>query len=264
MRGAVNSLYYQESGDKNASLMVFLHGGGVSSWMWEKQIQYFKHYHCVAVDLPEQGKSRNTEEFSIKNSAEKAIELIENVAKDKTVIVIGFSLGAQVTIQMLSLNPSLIDFAFINSALVRPQPLLSKMIRPSIHFTFPLVKMRAFSKIQAKALYVDNGLFETYYRESSQMKPETLTRILEENMSFSIPEDFGKAHAKILVTVGEKEKAIMKRSAKEIVLSNPNCTGIILPNIGHGVPLALPRLFNQTIEQWIKEGAFPPDAVVIN
>lgn len=55
------SLYYQEYGDKNASLIVFLHGGGVSNWMWDKQIQYFSHYHCVAIDLPEQGRSDYTQ-----------------------------------------------------------------------------------------------------------------------------------------------------------------------------------------------------------
>ncbi len=49
-------LHYQEYGDENASLMVFLHGGGVSSWMWDKQIQCFNHYHCITIDLPEQGK----------------------------------------------------------------------------------------------------------------------------------------------------------------------------------------------------------------
>lgn len=34
-------LHSIEHGDKQASLMVFLHGGGVSSWMGEKQIEYF-------------------------------------------------------------------------------------------------------------------------------------------------------------------------------------------------------------------------------
>lgn len=113
-------LYYQESGDKNASLMVFLHGGGVSSWMWKKQIQYFSHYYCIAIDLPEQGKSNHVKDFSIKTSAEKVIRLIENIANGKQIIVIGFSLGAQITIQMLSMKPNLIDYAMINSALVRP------------------------------------------------------------------------------------------------------------------------------------------------
>jgi len=256
-------LHYQEYGDKNASLMVFLHGGGVSSWMWDKQIQYFSHYHCITIDLPEQGASNYTENFSIQLSAEKVNELIEKKANDKEVIVIGFSLGAQVTIQMLSINPNLIDYAFINSALVRPNSFLRKMIRPSIKLTFPLVKNRSFAKLQSKTLYVDNEYFDTYYKESSQMKSDTLIRILEENMSFKIPNNFNKAKGKILVTVGEKEKAVMKKSAIDIVSSNANCIGIVIPNVGHGISLKNPNFFNQMIEKWIQEGALAQDAIKI-
>jgi len=185
-------LYYQEYGDKNVPLMVFLHGGGVSSWMWDNQIHYFTNYHCVTIDLPEQGESKQIDHFSIRESAEK-------------IIVIGFSLGAQVAIQMLSMNPDLISNAVINSALVRPNAFFRKIIRPSIKLTYPLIGNRYFSKLQSKTLYVGEEYFETYYKESSQMRSDTLIRILKENMSFKIPNDFNKASGKILVTVGEKE-----------------------------------------------------------
>src|SRR5699024_3310289 len=257
------SIHYQEYGDKNASLMVFLHGGGVSSWMWDKQIQYFTHYHCVAIDLPEQGKSKNTEKFSIKSSAERITKLIEELANGKETIVIGFSLGAQITIQMLSMNPNLINYAIINSALVRPSPLTLKLIRPSIKLTFPLIKNKSFSKLQAKTLYIGKEYFETYYKESSTMKSDTLISVLEENMSFFIPVDFNKANAKILVTVGEKEKTMMKKSAKDIVSGHSNCIGIIMPNVGHGIPLAHPDYFNQMIEKWLREGVLPLDVKII-
>ncbi|WP_210468742.1 alpha/beta fold hydrolase [Sporosarcina sp. 6E9] len=256
-------LFYREYGDKNAPLMVFLHGGGVSSWMWDKQIQYFSNYHCMTIDLPEHGASKHTENFTIQFSAEKINELIEEIANGKKVIVIGFSLGAQIAIQMLSINPSLIDYAFINSALVRPNSILRKMIKPSIKLTYPLVKVRSFSKLQAKTLFIDEEYFETYYRESTQMKSDTLIRILEENMSFEIPNDFKKVESKILVTVGEKEKSVMKNSAIEIVSSNSSCTGIIIPNAGHGISLANPDFFNQMIGKWIQEGTSPQDVVII-
>ncbi|WP_399632694.1 alpha/beta fold hydrolase [Sporosarcina sp. SG10008] len=256
-------LYYQEYGDKNAPLMVFLHGGGVSSWMWDKQIQYFSNYHCITIDLPEQGASKYTENFTIQLSAEIVNELIDKIANGKKVIVIGFSLGAQITIQMLSINTNLIDYAFINSALVRPNSFVRKMIRPSIKLTFPLVKIKSFSKLQAKTLYIDEEYLETYYKESTQMKSDTLIRILEENMSFEIPNDFKKAVGKILVTVGEKEKAVMKKSAIDIVSNNSNCTGIIIPNAGHGISLVNPDFFNQMIGKWIQEGTLPQDVVII-
>lgn len=257
------SLHYSEYGDKDAPLLVFLHGGGVSSWMWDKQIQYFKHYHCVTIDLPEQGQSNSSEEFSMKYSAESVIELIETLAKGKKVIVVGFSLGAQVTIQILSLNPNLVDYAIINSALVRPTRFAIKLIKPTLKMTFPLIKNKSFSKLQAKTLYVGEDYFNTYYRESSQMKSDTLVRILEENMSFELPKNFHEARSRILVTVGEKEKAVMIKSAKDIVSSNSNSEGIIIPNIGHGVSLVKPDFFNQLIDRWLEDGSLPEDILTI-
>lgn len=256
-------LYYQEYGNKNAPLMVFLHGGGVSSWMWDKQVQYFTDYHCITIDLPEQGGSKNTEHFSIRKSAEDIAKLIEKLAKGKEIIVIGFSLGAQVLIQMLSMNPSLVHSAIINSALVRPNEFVQKMIRPSIKITHPLVKNRYFSKLQSKTLYIEGGDFEKYYKESSQMSSDTLTRILEENMSFKIPVEFNKTRGKVLVTVGEKEKGLMKKSATDIVSENPNCVGIIIPSVGHGISLVNPNYFNHMIKNWLENSVLPHDAILI-
>ncbi|PEA54270.1 alpha/beta hydrolase [Bacillus pseudomycoides] len=258
------ALHYQEYGDKSASLMLFLHGGGVSSWMWDKQIQYFTHYHCIVPDLPEHGLNNYEIIFSIKGSAEELIKLIEEKARGKKIILIGFSLGAQVIIQMLSMKPDLIDFAIINSALVRSISYFKKLVQPSIRLSFPLIKNRLFSKLQAKTLYVSEDYFEKYYEESCQMKPDTLVRVLEENMSFEIPKDFRKANGKILVTVGEREKTVMKKSAKDIVETNSNCIGVIIPKIGHGVPLAMPDFFNHMVETWIHEGNLPKECKVIS
>jgi len=258
------ALYYQEYGDKSASLMLFLHGGGVSDWMWDKQIQYFTHYHCIVPILPGHGLNNDEINFSIKGSAEELIKLIEEKAKGKKVILIGFSLGSQVIVQMLSMKPDLIDVAIINSASVRPISYAKKLIKPTITLTFPLIKNRWFSKLQAKTLYVGDDYFEKYYEESCQMTSDTLVRVLEENMSFEIPKDFRKATGKILVTVGEKEKAMMIKSAKDLVEANSNCIGVILPKIGHGVSLAMPDFFNNMVETWIHEGNLPKECNVIS
>ncbi|MEO4052977.1 alpha/beta hydrolase [Solibacillus sp. CAU 1738] len=255
-------MHFEEYGDTSAPLLMFLHGGGVSGWMWDKQVQHFTNYHCIVPDLPEQGKSGNTENFSIKRSAEMLLALIEAKAQNKQVIVIGFSLGAQIAVQMVSMKSHMIDYAIVNSALVRPMPFSKSFISLSVKCTYPLINIKSFSKLQAKTLYVDQDYFEQYYRDSAAMKCETLVRILQENMAFHIPEQFHKAESKILITVGEKEKGIMKKSAADLVNNNPNCKGVILPNIGHGVSLAKPDFFNRMVEGWIKEEKLPEGKVI--
>lgn len=242
-------IHYEEFGDLKTSLIVFIHGGGVSGWMWHKQIEYFTSYHCLVPDLPGQGKSKNTE-FTIKYSATEIIKLIEEKGKGKTVIVIGFSLGAQILIEMLSIEPSLINYAIINSALVRPVP-FAKIWASSMKLFLPLINNKTFSTIQAKSMYIEDEDFETYYQESLLMDKDTFVRIMYENMTYKLPETFKKAEGKILVTVGEKEKSIMKKSLADIVKTNSNCKGLVIPKVGHGISLAKPDYFNKLVENWI-------------
>ncbi|WMT39368.1 alpha/beta hydrolase [Paenibacillus sp. D2_2] len=261
------ALQYKEYGDQNAPLLLFLHGGGVSGWMWDNQIPYFSHYHSIVPDLPGHGGSDEVTPFSIQDSAQGLIELIEDKAAGKPagckVILNGFSLGAQVIIQILSQRPNLVTAAIINSALVRPSELMRKFIRPTVRLSYPLIRNRRFSKLQAKTLYIEEANFQRYYEESCQMKLDTLVRVLEENMSFQIPAGFREARGKLLVTVGAKEKAMMKKSAKDLVKANSNCTGVIIPEMGHGVPLVMPDFFNDLVERWIQEGTLPKACKVI-
>lgn len=244
--------------------MLFVHGGGVAGWMWDKQVQYFTNYHCIVPDLPEQGQASVPNSiFSIDYSARELIQLIEHKGQGKPIIVIGFSLGAQIIIQMLSMKPDLIDYAIINSASVRPIRFIETWIKPSVKLTFLLIKNRLFSKMQAKALYISDDDFETYYAYSQTMKADSLVRILHESMTYHLPEGFAKAKGQLLVTVGGKERGTMLKSMHEIVSSNSNCTGVIIPNVGHGVSLAEPDWFNAFVDNWIRSGELPTEVEVV-
>ncbi|WP_425414112.1 alpha/beta fold hydrolase [Paenibacillus assamensis] len=236
--------------------MVFIHGGGASGWMWNKQVEHFKNFHCLVPDMPEQGQSSDDRPFTITNSADQIIALIEEKGQGKTIIAIGFSLGAQVLIAILSKRPDLIQYAMINSALVKPIS-YAKIFTKSLAIVHPLTRNKTFSKIQAKSMYIDEALYGTYYDENSRMTKDTLARILSENMSFTIPKNFGQANGNILVTVGEKEKKMMKDSMIKIIYSNPRCQGFVFPKMGHGASLADPELFNQVTEKWIQHDSLP-------
>ena len=68
----------------------------------------------------------------------------------------------------------------------------------------------------------------------------------------------------IFVTVGEKEKQIIKKSLTKILESNSDAKGVVIPNVGHGFSFAYPHLFNQTIEAWINGRDLPKELSVLD
>jgi len=246
-------LYYQESGNKTGDLFLFIHGGGVSSWMWEQQLAYFSDYHCVTVDLPGHGKSLTIENFKIETVANTIFTIIEKLKKDKKVIVCGFSIGAQIALELLSLTKA-IDFAIINSALVRPQKFLNCMMKPFLPISYPLAKVKGFSKAQAKALLIPDNYFDIYYAETSKISYKILKDTLNENMTFTLPGMLENCSTKALITVGAKERRILHQSAVDIVTTMNNALGVTIPNLGHGLPYAKPNLFNKLVKTWLKTG----------
>ncbi|MCM3638099.1 alpha/beta hydrolase [Sporosarcina luteola] len=242
---------YMEHGNKEGPLLVFIHGGGVGGWMWDKQIAYFKDYHCLVPTLQGHGDRSNETSFSIRENALEIIQLIEQKKGKKDVHIIGFSIGAQICLEIVSLAPTLINSAMINSAVVIPMKYMIPLLAPTIKMTFPLIKNKTFAKAQAKQLYMDGEHFEKYYEESLKMKSSTLINILKENMSYSLPAHFPKSTARVLVTAGEKEKGLVKKSVWEIVKGNEHFESLFVQDIGHGFPVAKPELFNHILEEWI-------------
>ncbi|MBA9087879.1 pimeloyl-ACP methyl ester carboxylesterase [Fontibacillus solani] len=83
------------------------------------------------------------------------------------------------------------------------------------------------------------------------MNTRMLIDVLQENMSFQLPDHFSNTKSKVLVTVGAHEKKMMKKSAKDIVNILPGCKEVVIPRVGHEVSLAEPDLFNEMVEAWI-------------
>lgn len=244
---------YEEFGMLDKPILLFIHGGGVGGWMWDGQVDYFKEYHCIVPTLAGHSSRNDETAFSIEKSAVELIELIESIKGDRPVHLIGFSIGAQIGLTMVSLKPRLFETAVINSALIIPQKSLLPFITPTVKLSFPLIKNRTFARMQAKELHMEGEWFEKYYEETLKIKKETLCTVLQENMSFTLPISFSESTTKMLVTVGEKEKGIMQKSADQITSANQNCCKLVIPCIGHGLPTALPSMFNKIVALWIEE-----------
>lgn len=247
-------IFIQEQGPPHSETIVFLHGAGLSSWMWNKQVQYFANqYHCLTIDLPEQGQSNGTEPFSMRSSAAMVAEVIRQNTKDGKAHCIGFSLGAQVLVQMLADFPEVLHSVIINSALVKPMPTELALTRIMAPLMLPLVRMRLYARIQAQALGIPPEYFDAYFRDSVRIAgKDVFMRIMNENLQMSIPKKLAaRPEIPTLLLYGQHEPRVMQQSAEALHERLPYSHVKIISGAKHGFNLTMPDIFNGIIDEFL-------------
>lgn len=228
-------MIFKEFGNKNKPIMILLHGGGLSWWSLKPQVEALKNdYFIVTPIIDGHGDDWNNTFISIEKSAEGVIQYIKNNWNGKVFSICGLSIGAQIVVEILSREGDITEHAVIESALVYPMKMATKLTVPIYNLCYGLIKKRWYAKLQAKTLNVPQELFEAYYIDSSRMTKESLINITKSNGGYSLPPTLGNTKAKTLILVGEKELSVMKKSA---ILLHHSIKGSYLKVVeksGHG------------------------------
>jgi pimeloyl-ACP methyl ester carboxylesterase len=257
------ALYAQEFGPTNAPTIVFLHGGGVGGWMWKPQIaQLQDEFHLLVPDLPEHGKSSEIKPMTLPNAAAEVADLIRTRAHGGRAHVVGLSLGAQTTIELLNQAPDLIDHAIASGPLMRPLPgigttnLMAKMYWPFRNMTW-LVKWNM------QGLGVPAEYFEEFRQDTAALTIDGFVRVTLANGNNHVPPNLQAVTVPTLLLVGEKELKIMKESVRDLLAVMPSAKGYVVSGAIHNWSMQLPDLFTQTVKAWISGQALPGALVAL-
>lgn len=260
------SLYTKETGEENMETIIFLHGGGLAGWMWNKQLEAFSDYHCIVPDLPEHGKSVEVKPFTMKGAAEMIIDIIQNQAHNGKVHLVGISLGAQIIVQILSIAPEVVDHVLISGMLVRSIPhteTFLKLLNYLIRAYEPVKDTDFFIKANMRTYNMPKSIFNEFKESTHLIKPASLNRILKENMLFKMPDGLEKANVPVLVMTGQKDYRIIKESAKDLLNVLPNSKGAMALKTGHMWNIENPDLFNNVLRAWITDKTLPSGIIAI-
>ncbi len=233
----------KQFGNPNNPAVMLIHGGGLSWWMWQPQIKALEQeYHLLVPMLDGHGEAAGTDFLSIEDSAQKIIAFIEQSCGGRLFALCGLSIGAQITVEILSQKPNIAQKAVIESALVLPMG-LGKGMDHLLSLSYPLIRKRWFARLQARQMYVPDELFEQYFADSARMSKQSLLNMTVSNVRYTLPAAFGATTAEVAVLCGAKEYGIMRRSAQLLCDSVPGAILRVVPDCGHGVSVKYPERY---------------------
>ena len=247
----------RESGPVDAPAVVFLHGGLMSGWTWEPVVERMQQYRCLVPDLPQYGKSFQHGPFDMGRAAEAVAELIRARVPTGRAHLVGFSLGAQVGVQLLTTEPRLIDRAVLSSTFVNTMPAVGLTRRLAGLFArTALFRWLLITRHWDAGHAAQNKGYDEDARLNSGAQ---LAHIAVASAGFTLPEGLDKAEVPTLFITGGEESRFIRRWAAVLAQSMPNGFDRIAIGMGHDWPVSNPDLFSRAVDAWLSRAPMPAE-----
>ena len=253
-------LFVRESGPVGAPAIVFLHGGNMSGWSWEPVVERMQQYRCLVPDLPHYGKSFHQGPFEMGRAATAVAELIRSRVGAGRAHVVGFSLGAQVGVQLLATEPKLVDRALLSGTVINTMPwvrqtrlLLGTISRNGLY-------RRALSRYRnSRPAPIPAAKIDEYREDVRLITSGQLADVVMASAGFTLPEGLDKSESPTLFVTGAKETPAVRRWAATLAGQMPNGVDGVAAGMVHDWPLRDPDLFSRTVDGWLADTALPPE-----
>ncbi len=253
-------LFVRESGPIGAPAILFLHGGYMSGWSWQPVVDRLdERYRCLFPDLPQYGKSAEQRPFEIATAAGAMADLIRSRVGTGRAHVVGYSLGAQVGLQLLAAEPELVDRAVLCGTPVNTMPGIgfTKLVVGRLARTrwFQWAIKRHWSTRHGRLPFPNSA----DYREDERiMTGARLANVVMASSGFAIPEGLDELHTPTLFITGSDELQMTRRWAAELAQLMRHGVDAVAVGRRHDWPLRYPDLFARTVDGWLSDTALPP------
>jgi pimeloyl-ACP methyl ester carboxylesterase len=248
-------LAFTESGSPADPAVVFLHGGPLSSKMWQPQLTRLENdFYCLAPDLPEHGNSRKMGPFTLDDSARRVADFILARVPGGKASLVGLSLGGAVTLALLRLAPEVVERAMVSGTAARLGGFTGRLALA----TLPLLRLMPVEKqveSSLKTLGVPADYRDLVWDDFVQGGTEAYNRaVIHALMEMDLP---AQISCPLLVAVGEKETQPARQAAQKLLKLYPQAVGISPPGLHHLWNLQDPDLFCETVRAFVTDRPLP-------
>ena len=223
-----------EVGQENQDVIVLLHGGGLSWWQYQAQMDLLcENYHVVLPILD--GHAGSDADFtSIEDNAKRLLDYIDKTYGGSVFLIAGLSLGGQILLEMLALRKDICQYAIVESAAIIPDKLTAGLVAPLFSMSFPLIKKKWFAKVQFCYLGIRADLFEHYYGDTVKLSKQNLIAFTKASSLYQVKKNLKNSLARVRIIVGEEETKKMHASARYLHDLLPDSRLEIKAGLAHG------------------------------
>lgn len=223
-----------EVGQENQDIIVLLHGGGLSWWQYQAQMDLLcENYHVVLPILD--GHAGSDADFtSIEDNAKRLLDYIDKTYGGSVFLIAGLSIGGQILLEMLALRKDICQYAIVESAAIIPDKLTAGLVAPLFSMSFPLIKKKCFAKMQFRYLGIRADLFEHYYGDTVKLSKQNLIAFTKASSLYQAKPSLKESSARVRIIVGEKEAKRMLASARYLHDLLPDSRLEIKAGLAHG------------------------------
>ncbi len=242
-----------EFGKQNSDVILLLHGGGLSWWIYREVAQKLAEQYHVVLPVLDGHADSDTPFTTIEENAARLISYIDTHLGGQVLAIGGLSLGGQIAVEMLSQRKNICRYAFLESTLVKPMKLTAALIGPTFGISYGLIKRKWFAKLQADFLGIPEPMFDDYYRDTCKISKADMIAFLKANSLYTIKPGLSETEAKVKIAAGSKEQKRIRDSVKLLHEAIPGSRTEILPGLRHGdLSINHPQRYARMLTEWIR------------
>ena len=118
-------------GNPGSKTVIFLHGGGLSTWNFRDEAEMLQGRFHVLIPILDGHHGSDHKFTSIEENAARMIRYIDSRFQGQVFLIAGLSLGGQVLVEMLSQRNNICEFAMIESTLALSTKATAMLVRPA-------------------------------------------------------------------------------------------------------------------------------------
>lgn len=235
----------EEYGKEHGRIIVMLHGANFVH-SFGRQYPLAERYHLIVPHLMGFGDEADRV-FDTETCVKELAGFIGGLCRK--VLLVGFSLGAQLGFKLLSEHPALFDSAILVSPwLIKSEQAVAELTELNLKQLAALQK-----KWTCSLIGLMNGLPSAQRKEfvaqMQKVKPETIRACVDNGITFDSVPAFRDVPFPVVALAGAKEQPDVIASVRHMQEINPNCRCEIWDKAAHNIPPVFAKRFNELIAE---------------